>query len=105
MATTLDYFANEAQVPASTLTGLFFEAIDRFGDEPALQRFETADRIMDISYADVLRDVMRVGGALRASGVDRGDRAAILSENRPEWAIVDYGSLCAGAWVVPVYPT
>ena len=105
VATKLDYFANETPVPDSTLTGLFFEAIDRFGDEAALQRFETADRIADISYRDVLHDVMRVSGALRASGIDRGDRAAILSENRPEWALVDYGSLCSGAWVVPVYPT
>lgn len=105
MATTLDYFANDTDVPVSTLTGLFFEAIDRFEGEPALQRFEAADRIVDISYGDVLRDVMRVGQALRASGVDRGDRVAILSENRPEWAMVDYASLCTGAWVVPVYPT
>ncbi len=105
MATILDYYANETPVPSATLTGLFLEAIDRFGDDVALRRFTSPEEIADISYAEVLRDVMRVGGALRASGLARGARVAILSENRPEWALVDYGGLCAGAWVVPVYPT
>ena len=105
MGTTLDYFAKEAPIPASTLTGLFYEAVDRFSDDVALQRFETADHLVDISYNEVLGEVMRLGGALQASGVARGDRVAILSENRPEWVTVDYGSLCVGAWVVPIYPT
>ena len=105
MTTTLNYFANETPVPSATLTGLFFEAVDRFGDEVALQRFTSAAEIADISYSEVLRDVMRVGGALRASGFVRGDRVAILSENRPEWPLVDYAALCTGAWVVPIYPT
>ena len=105
MATVLDYFANEDQVPESTLTELFFEAVKKFGDEKALQRFTSAESISDISYNEVLRSVMRVGGALQASSFVRGDRVAILSENRPEWAIVDYGALCSGILVVPIYPT
>ena len=35
----------------------------------------------------------------------RGDRVAILSENRPEWAITDYACLAARAADVPIYPT
>ena len=35
----------------------------------------------------------------------RGDRIAILSENRPEWAITDYACLAARAADVPIYPT
>ncbi len=34
-----------------------------------------------------------------------GDRVAILSENRPEWAITDYACLTARATDVPIYPT
>jgi len=42
---------------------------------------------------------------LNALGMQPGDRVAILSENRPEWATTDYAIVCAGALSVPVYPT
>ncbi len=38
-------------------------------------------------------------------GISRGDRVALLSENRPEWAAADYAILATGASVVPIYPT
>jgi len=59
----------------------------------------------DIPYEQVLATVKLVTAALQEQGIERGDRVAILSENRPEWAIADYGCLCAGAWDVPVYST
>ena len=46
-----------------------------------------------------------LAGALREWGISKGDRVAILSENRPEWTIADFASLLLGAVVVPVYTT
>jgi long-chain acyl-CoA synthetase len=43
--------------------------------------------------------------ALRAAGIKRDDRVAILAENRPEWTIADLAILTAGAVTVPIYPT
>lgn len=92
-------------VPESTLTRLFFDAIDRFGDREIFQRFDPSGRIVDISYNEVLDVVRKVSGGLEARGLARGARAAILAENRPEWAYCDYGCLCSGVIAVPIYPT
>src|SRR5207247_1922972 len=43
--------------------------------------------------------------APRPFGVKSGDRVAILSENRPEWAMSDFAILANQAVTVPVYPT
>ncbi len=58
-----------------------------------------------ISSADFAYTVRALALGLNALGIQPGDRVAILSENRPEWAMSDYAILCAGAWSVPVYPT
>src|SRR6185437_16643942 len=41
---------------------------------------------------------------LEQLGVRAGDRIALLSENRPEWAIADYACLTIGVTDVPIYP-
>ena len=38
-------------------------------------------------------------------GLERGDRIALLSENRWEWAVTDFAVLAMGAVDVPIYPT
>src|SRR5687767_1532634 len=58
-----------------------------------------------ISARDFGFTVRSVSLGLNGLGVQPGDRVAILSENRPEWAMADYAILCAGAWSVPIYPT
>ena len=99
------YYKAEGTWETGTLTQLFLDAIDRFNDRPALQYFGDDGRLVAMSHAEVLRDVRRVGASLRSLGLGRGARAALLSENRPEWAIVDYGCLCAGIEDVPIYST
>ncbi|HSH74727.1 MAG TPA: AMP-binding protein, partial [Longimicrobiales bacterium] len=99
------YAANEGRIPESTLVELLFDAIGRHGESPGLRALSTPTELEDISYLGVLRIVKRVCAALEAHGISRGDRVAILSENRPEWALADYGCLCAGALDVPIYPT
>jgi long-chain acyl-CoA synthetase len=99
------YVANEAQVPTGTLPGLFLDAVRRFGDAPAFGFLPRPGTLETVGYRETLARVKRVAAALEASGVTRGDRAAIFADNRPEWSLTDYGCLCSGVVDVPIYPT
>jgi long-chain acyl-CoA synthetase len=98
--------ANEAGLPRGTLVELFLTAVDRFGDHPAFRHFPgPGPELRSISYGEAYESVRAVAHALDRLGLARGDRAAILAENRPEWALTDYGCLCAGVMAVPIYAT
>ncbi len=58
-----------------------------------------------ISSAEIYRSVVGMARALESWGVHKGDRVAILSENRPEWTITDFAALALGAVTVPIYST
>ncbi|MGH7719509.1 MAG: AMP-dependent synthetase/ligase [Gemmatimonadaceae bacterium] len=91
--------------PASgTLNKLFFDAVEKF-DKPQALMVKVGGAWQGISHRTMAERVRRVALGLRSLGVARGDRVAILSENRPEWAIADYGCLTAGITDVPIYPT
>jgi len=57
------------------------------------------------SYQEFWQRVLLVAGSLQDRGVVAGDRVAILSENRPEWAICDQATMLLGAAVVPLHTT
>ncbi len=88
----------------TTLTAIFFEAVDKFALPNAYQ-YKKDGKFAPISHAQVLERARRVSLGLGAIGVQRGDRVGIMSENRPEWAIADWACLCGGKTDVPIYPT
>lgn len=57
------------------------------------------------STDDFIENVNLLSYGLMASGIKRGDKIAIISNNRPEWHFADYGIQQSGAVSVPVYPT
>lgn len=104
--TSRSFASTPGSPPPGTLCSLFLGAVDRFGGAPALQWFTgRGDELDSLSYDEVLERARAVAGGLAALGLDRGDRVAILSENRPGWAIADYGCLLGGFVDVPVYNT
>ena len=72
---------------------------------PDAFRFKANGAWQDVSSAAALERVQAVAAALHKLGIQKGDRVALLSENRLEWALADLGILTAGAATVPVYPT
>ena len=103
MTDTIDYYASPADVPPGTLVELFFRTVDRFADRAAYN--VTGRSARTYTYAQVADVARRGAAALAQSGVGRGDRAAIVSENRAEWALADWSCLCAGVVDVPIYST
>lgn len=87
-----------------TLNELFFDAVERF-DKPDALQFKRGSRYEPVSHREILERVRHAALGLRTLGVARGDRVAILAENRPEWAIADYACLTSGVTDVPIYPT
>jgi long-chain acyl-CoA synthetase len=86
-----------------TLNDVFLAVVGRQNSKVMLQRM--GDEWVPISAESLRQRVLAVSSALRSWGVGKGDRVAILSENRAEWTIADFASLLIGAVTVPIYAT
>ena len=62
------------------------ESASRYPDKVAVQ-IKTGDRYQQHTYRDLVRGVASVARSLSEHGINKGDRIALLSENRPEWMI------------------
>jgi len=87
----------------ATLNDIFFTAVERNIDQVMLYR--EAGKWIPISSREFGARVARTARTLHSWGMRRGDRAAILAENRPEWSTADMAILLLGAVTVPLYTT
>src|SRR5882762_5313162 len=78
-----------------TVNGVFFSIINC--TLPRVMMYRINDSWSTVSSRELYRSVVGVARALQSWGICHGDRVAILSENRPEWAIADFASLLLGA--------
>ncbi|MGB7494157.1 MAG: long-chain fatty acid--CoA ligase [Candidatus Acidiferrum sp.] len=86
-----------------TINDIFFAIVER--GQPRIMLFREANKWVPLSSQELYQKVASVARVLRQWGLSKGDRLAILSENRFEWATVDFASLLLGAVVVPIYST
>jgi long-chain acyl-CoA synthetase len=89
--------------PPGTLTQLYFDALARHHKPDTLQ-VKVNGVYQPISSRTVAERVRRLALGLQELGIQPGDRVAIISENRPEWAIADFACLTASLTDVPLYP-
>ena len=75
------------------------------GEQTVMLWQDKAGAWLPISSNELKRRVQSLATALQVWGLCRGDRIAILSENRWEWAVTDFAALAIGAVDVPLYPT
>src|SRR5919205_3773161 len=94
---------HQASVPAS-VPGMCLEALARHAKEDALC-LKKEGQWLRISGDAFIARVRAVALGLSSLGVRKGDRVALLSENRPDWSVVDLAILSLGAVNVPIYTT
>src|SRR6202034_1171617 len=85
-----------------TLVDIFPQSIEKF---PTRELFGTkSGGVWRFStYAEFGKDVTALRGGLASLGVGKGDKVAIISNNRPEWAVSAYATYTLGAAFVPMY--
>ena len=93
---TFEHFPN--------LVAMFFTRARERGDAPFLWA-KRDGAWQAISWADAARQVAGLAAALRAIGLQPGDRVMLVSENRPEWCLSDLAIMAAGCVTVPTYTT
>jgi long-chain acyl-CoA synthetase len=82
-----------------------FEIAGNLGDTTVAMEKISAGEWKPISSKQIYGRVRACVALLESWGVKRGDRVALVSENRWEWAVVDFAVLAIGAVDVPLYQT
>jgi len=86
---TIDQFTINEVIAKSSLRYAERPALAMIGDKP-------------VHYRELEIRSRRIAAMLRLLGIQKGDRVAILSENRPEWGLAYFGIVRAGAIAVPI---
>lgn len=88
----------------TTLNDIYF-ILDASNRERAVLVQNKSGTWQPVTSGEMCRRVRAVAATLRSWRIGKGDRVAILSENRWEWAVADFACLALGIVDVPLYPT
>ncbi|MGG1573967.1 long-chain-fatty-acid--CoA ligase [Fictibacillus sp. NRS-1165] len=89
----------DLQIPDMSIPQLLQQTADRYPDLNALSFYG-----QKTTYQELQHLVNRFASALQQTGVEAGDRVAIMLPNCPQYVIAYYGVLSAGAVVTQVNP-
>jgi len=88
----------------STLGDLFYHVLKHLPRSNALSS-KVDGEWKSISTAELVERAEQTAAGLRALGIERGDRIALLAPNSPAWTITDAACQIAGIIDVPIYTT
>ncbi|MCX6561672.1 MAG: long-chain fatty acid--CoA ligase [Candidatus Aminicenantes bacterium] len=88
-----------------TLSQIALHILSEYPAKSDLMQVKIDGRFVPISTEEFGRRLRRIALGLRSLGCGPDRKLVILSENRPEWTLVDFANLCLGGVTVPIYPT
>lgn len=86
------------------LADMFFSKRRDFTSNTAY-RFKKDGQWVALTFKEAVDQSEKLAAGLAYYGINKGDKVALISTNRVEWALIDYAVLALGAALVPVYPT
>jgi 1-acyl-sn-glycerol-3-phosphate acyltransferase len=89
---------------AQTLIDVLSWHAERTPDRVHIHLRQDGDRETPIRHGELMRDTERVAAGLRACGIRKGDRIALMLRTEPAFFSAFLGTLMAGAVPVPIYP-
>ena len=102
---------NEITVPALVEVPLQGNLTNYIADRASLEPNRITmsrplgDGWQSVTASEVEKEIRAVAKGLVASGINVGDRVAIMARTRYEWTILDFAIWYAGGCVVPIYET
>ncbi|MCK5076613.1 MAG: long-chain fatty acid--CoA ligase, partial [Calditrichia bacterium] len=86
------------------LAQMFFTRRDTLADKAAY-RDKKGGSWTSVSFKQAVDRTEQIAAGLLELGIQSGDKVALISNNRLEWALIDYATISIGAVLVPVYPS
>jgi len=92
--------------PFKTIPEMFLYMTKEFGKdmERPFLKHKVNGEYTNIKYSEVYENTENLAFGLASLGVKRGDKVAIIGENRPEWIYSDIAIIGLGGIDVPLYP-
>ncbi|TGL87123.1 long-chain fatty acid--CoA ligase [Leptospira congkakensis] len=90
-----------SEIRAKNLAELFYESASKYGDKPAFGTRNHLKQFDTVSFQEVYDTGLALATGLIELGLKAREHVAVLSDNRKEWIITNYGIILCGAADVP----
>lgn len=88
----------------SNLAEMFYAKRKEMGSHIGY-KYKSDEQWISVSFNDAVDRAEKISAGFASIGIKKGDKVALLSTNRLEWALADYAAMFIGAILVPLYPS
>ncbi|OAS86658.1 MULTISPECIES: long-chain-fatty-acid--CoA ligase [Metabacillus] len=94
-----DHIPNEVVIPPISVPEMLQQTVQFYGNHEAVSFYS-----IRLTYNEIAKMVFAFASSLQQSGVQKGDRVAIMLPNCPQYIVSYFGALTAGAIVTQINP-